>query len=236
MAVPDGCDQAKDILEGHIFEDPRVPMGGQPYQPFAVEQKADTTKSVAEQNPFADPGWGTGTPGHTTSNWQDVHLDTAHTGASTEAAGQNLAEKPPAWAYAAAEPTWEVPPQAPVINSTGVPTSHNAPAYYGTGAPEYTGQTIYNVNQAEQERCRCNLDWWLFGIGFFTGIAWLIGAFLPYCRTPRHPTRSHQMAHRANSVMSIVLVVVVIIAAIYASRSDRDFHNNNGCAYYYWGC
>ena len=55
-------------------------MGGQPYQPFAVEQKADTTKSVAEQNPFADPGWGTGTPGHTTSNWQDVHLDTAHTG------------------------------------------------------------------------------------------------------------------------------------------------------------
>ena len=96
----------------------------------------------------------------------------------------------------------------------------------------WTGSSL----QAEQERCRCNLDWWLFGIGFFTGIAWLIGAFLPYCRNPRHPTRSHQMAHRANSVMSIVLVVVVIIAAIYASRSDRDFHNNNGCAYYYWGC
>lgn len=57
-------------------------MGGQPYQPFAVEQRAAQKDSGAEKNPFADPGWANATaaPTHNTTAWQDVHLDHANAG------------------------------------------------------------------------------------------------------------------------------------------------------------
>ena len=57
-------------------------MGGQPYQPFAVEHKAAQKDSTAEKNPFADPGWtnATAAPAHNPTAWQDVHLDHANAG------------------------------------------------------------------------------------------------------------------------------------------------------------
>ncbi|KAK9832180.1 hypothetical protein WJX74_001915 [Apatococcus lobatus] len=217
----------------------RLSMGGQPYQPFAVEQKNQQKEGSAERNPFADQGWANATsaPTHNPTAWQDVHLDQANAGyPSPAAAGPKTADQPPAWAYAAAAPTWDAPPQStPALGNTADPM-HNAPAFYGSGPPEFNGQTIYNVNQADgQERCRCNLDWWMFGIGFFTGIAWFIGAFLPYCRNPHHPTRSHHMAHRANCVMSILLIIVIIIAGIVATRSSHNIYNGNCCGYTFLG-
>lgn len=81
-----------------------------------------------------------------------------------------------------------------------------------------------------REHRNCNIpDWWLFGIGFFTGITWLIGAFLPYCRNPRHPTPSHRSAHLANGIMAVILVIVIIIAVGFAARNGRDYYNGNCC-------
>lgn len=61
--------------------------------------------------------------------------------------GPKTADQPPAWAYAAAAPTWDAPPQStPALGNTADPM-HNAPAFYGSGPPEFSGQTIYNVNQ-----------------------------------------------------------------------------------------
>lgn len=63
------------------------------------------------------------------------------------APGPKTADQPPAWAYAAAAPTWDAPPQStPALGNTADPM-HNAPAFYGSGPPEFSGQTIYNVNQ-----------------------------------------------------------------------------------------
>lgn len=77
------------VLPFHVSHGPtefhngcRLRMGGQPYQPFAVEQKAVQKESAAEKNPFADPGWTNATPApaHNSTAWQDVHLDHANAG------------------------------------------------------------------------------------------------------------------------------------------------------------
>ena len=48
---------------------------------------------------------------------------------------------------------------------------------------------------------------WLFCLGFFLGLPWLIGVFWPCCRHPRFPARTNKLGWVANLVGEVLSLV-----------------------------
>ncbi|GMH39234.1 hypothetical protein BSKO_07132 [Bryopsis sp. KO-2023] len=69
-------------------------------------------------------------------------------------------------------------------------------------------QVTYTGQPQHDDQCRCSAGWWMFGLGFFLPIGWIIGLFVPCCTEDRQD-------YRAQKACIIAIIVSVAVAVLF---------------------
>ncbi|GAQ85279.1 hypothetical protein KFL_002270130 [Klebsormidium nitens] len=118
--------------------------------------------------------------------------------------------KQPAYAPQAipGQPTYYFSPQTQGYYPSAQPVAGSYPpqqpgAFYVVQVPPQT--------PPREEGCCVTPDWIFFGVGWVLSVFWVIGAFLPLCRTPKFANNAVKAGWVANCVMIVVYIVVVLL-------------------------